>query len=212
MNIYNGVQDIGYGEGGTLTEAVRRKPYSIVLFDEVEKAHPDVFNILLQVLDEGHLTDSQGRFVNFKNTVIVMTSNLGSHKIQELSSSPYAEMKEAVMEDVRNYFRPELINRIDEIVVFHSLKKDDIEGIIEIELNKLKSKLLQQDIMITFTPAAIAEIADLGYDSTYGARPLRRAIQSNIEDLVADKILGSELLPGVIYEVDYSHEFTIQEK
>lgn len=203
---------IGYGEGGTLTEAVRRKPYSIVLFDEVEKAHPDVFNILLQVLDEGHLTDSQGRFVNFKNTVIVMTSNLGSHKIQELSSSPYAEMKEAVMEDVRNYFRPELINRIDEIVVFHSLKKDDIEGIIEIELNKLKSKLLQQDIMITFTPAAIAEIADLGYDSTYGARPLRRAIQSNIEDLVADKILGSELLPGVIYEVDYSHEFTIQEK
>lgn len=203
---------IGYGEGGTLTEAVRRKPYSIVLFDEVEKAHPDVFNILLQVLDEGHLTDSQGRFVNFKNTVIVMTSNLGSQKIQEMSNAPYQEMKDSVMEDVRNYFRPELINRIDEIVVFHSLKKEDIEGIIHIELAKLQGKLMKQDIEVSFTQAAIAEIAELGYDSTYGARPLRRAIQSNIEDLIADKILASDLIPGVQYQVDYFNGFNIQEK
>lgn len=201
---------IGYGEGGTLTEAVRRKPYSIVLFDEVEKAHPDVFNILLQVLDEGHLTDSQGRFVNFKNTVIVMTSNLGSQKIQQLNGSPYQEMKDAVMEDVRDYFRPELINRIDEIVVFHSLKKEDIEGIINIELDKLKAKLAKQDISIVFDQSAISKLADLGYDSVYGARPLRRAIQSHIEDLVADKILGSELLPEVQYVVNYSNNFTIE--
>lgn len=203
---------IGYGEGGTLTEAVRRKPYSIVLFDEVEKAHPDVFNILLQVLDEGHLTDSQGRFVNFKNTVIVMTSNLGSQKIQELSNNSYQEMKDSVMEDVRNYFRPELINRIDEIVVFHSLKKEHIEGIIHIQLDKLKAKLSKQDISLSFTQAAISEIAELGYDSTYGARPLRRAIQSHVEDLIADKILSSELLPGMHYVVDYQKEFVITEQ
>lgn len=202
---------VGYGEGGTLTEAVRRKPYSIILFDEVEKAHPDVFNILLQVLDEGHLTDSQGRFVNFKNTVIVMTSNLGSQKIQELNGSPYQEMKDAVMEDVRNYFRPELINRIDEIVVFHSLKKEDIEGIINIELDKLKAKLVKQDISISFSQSAISQLAELGYDSVYGARPLRRAIQSHIEDLIADKILGSELIPEVKYIVNYNNIFTIEE-
>lgn len=200
---------IGYGEGGTLTEAVRRKPYSIVLFDEVEKAHPDVFNLLLQVLDEGHLTDSQGRFVNFKNTVIVMTSNLGSHKIQELSSATYQEMKDSVMDDVKNYFRPELINRIDEIVVFHSLKKEDIEGIIDIELNNLKNKLLKQSLYISFTPEAISEIAELGYDNLYGARPLKRAIQNNIEDLIADHILADELMPNTDYIIDYTSEFTI---
>jgi ATP-dependent Clp protease ATP-binding subunit ClpB len=200
---------IGYGEGGTLTEAVRRKPYSIVLFDEVEKAHPDVFNILLQVLDEGHLTDSQGRFINFKNTVIVMTSNLGSQKIQELCNSSYQEMKDSVMDDVKNYFRPELINRIDEIVVFHSLGKEHIEGIINIQINKLKSKLLKQNIELKFTEAAISELAELGYDPVYGARPLRRAIQNYVEDLVADKILGGELLPNVTYIVDFFNGFNI---
>jgi len=144
--------------------------------------------------------------------VIVMTSNLGSQKIQDMSNAPYQEMKDSVMEDVRNYFRPELINRIDEIVVFHSLKKEDIEGIIHIELAKLQTKLMKQDIEVSFTQAAIAEIAELGYDSTYGARPLRRAIQSNIEDLIADKILASDLIPGVQYQVDYFNGFNIQEK
>ena len=200
---------IGYGEGGTLTEAVRRRPYSIVLFDEVEKAHPDVFNILLQVLDEGHLTDSQGRIVNFKNTVVVMTSNLGSHKIQEMSQATYQEMKESVMVEVKDYFRPELINRIDEIVVFHSLRKEDIEGIINIQLDLLKSKLLKQNIYLSFTENAIHHLAEIGYDPIYGARPLRRAIQSYIEDLVADKILASEMMPEDKYQIDFFNGFSI---
>jgi ATP-dependent Clp protease ATP-binding subunit ClpB len=194
---------VGYEEGGTLTEAVRRKPYSIILLDEVEKAHPDVFNILLQMLDEGHLTDSQGRTVNFKNTVIVMTSNLGSHKIQEMSNEPYEAMKKAVMEDVKGFFKPELINRIDEIVVFHSLNQENINNIIKITLDQLIQKMAKQQIDISFTDDAIIEIGKLGYDPVYGARPIRRAIQNYIEDLLADKLLANELLPNIHYVIDF---------
>ena len=204
---------VGYEEGGTLTEAIRRKPYSIVLLDEVEKAHPDVFNILLQVLDEGHLTDSQGRTVNFKNTVIIMTSNLGSHKIQALAGEDYAVMKEAVMEDVKQHFKPELINRIDDIVVFHGLDQHDIVKIINIHLDKLSAKLKKQDIDITFNQSAVYEIAKVGYDPVYGARPIRRAVQNLIEDLLVDKILAAELPPHSSVTVKY-HDgaFTVEEK
>lgn len=202
---------VGYEEGGTLTEAVRRKPYSIILLDEVEKAHPDVFNILLQVLDDGRLTDGQGRTVNFKNTVIIMTSNLGSMKIQELADSPYDIMKEAVMQDVKTYFRPELINRIDEIVVFHSLSEKDIKQIIYIQLQYLSNKLKAQNIEATFTENTIDEISRLGYDSVFGARPIRRAIQNYVEDLLADHILNGDIKPNEHVIVDYvDNQFMIK--
>lgn len=196
---------VGYEEGGTLTEAVRRKPYSIILLDEVEKAHPDVFNILLQVLDDGRLTDGQGRTVNFKNTIIIMTSNLGSHKIQEMKDSSYEEMKEAVMQDVKTYFRPEFVNRLDEIVVFHSLDQNQISKIIKIHLHKLAEKLQAQNIIVNFSDTAIERIAEIGYDPVFGARPIRRAIQNNIEDLLADNIISGNLKSGDNVEIFYKH-------
>lgn len=181
---------VGYEEGGTLTEAVRRKPYSVILLDEVEKAHPDVFNVLLQVLDDGRLTDGQGRTVDFKNTVIIMTSNLGSQMIQSMSDQDYQVVKLAVMGEVKTHFRPEFVNRIDEVVVFHALAEDNIREIANIQLQYLAERLNAMDMVLTLTDAAIAEIASAGFDPVYGARPLKRAIQSEIENPLAREILA----------------------
>ena len=194
---------VGYEEGGYLTEAVRRKPYSVILLDEVEKAHADVFNVLLQVLDDGRLTDGQGRTVDFRNTVIVMTSNLGSDLIQTMAGeSQYDEMKAAVMEVVGGHFRPEFINRIDETVVFHPLGQDEIKQIAKIQLEYLNSRLAERDLSIEFSEAALSKIADAGFDPVYGARPLKRAIQAEIENPLAQSILSGEFLPGSTIQVD----------
>ena len=188
---------VGYEEGGVLTEAVRRKPYSVVLFDEVEKAHPDVFNILLQVLDDGRLTDSQGRMVDFKNTVIVMTSNLGSQDVRELGDSATdAEVHTVVMNAVSQHFRPEFINRIDELVVFHALKKAQIRGIADIQLDRLRARLSERDMGLTVDDTAFDLLIDAGFDPVYGARPLKRAIQQQVENSLAQKILSAEFQPG----------------
>ncbi len=188
---------VGYEEGGVLTEAVRRKPYSIVLFDEVEKAHPDVFNILLQVLDDGRLTDSQGRLIDFKNTVIVMTSNLGSNDVRELGDSASdTEIREVVMSAVSQHFRPEFINRIDELVVFHSLKKSQIRGIADIQLERLRTRLAERDIGLRIDDQAFDILIDAGFDPVYGARPLKRAIQQQVENTLAQKILAGDFTAG----------------
>jgi ATP-dependent Clp protease ATP-binding subunit ClpB len=180
---------VGYDEGGYLTEAVRRKPYSVILFDEVEKAHPDVFNVLLQVLDDGRMTDGQGRTVDFKNTVIVMTSNLGSQQIQSMAGSDYGVIKLAVMADVKTHFRPEFVNRIDEIVVFHSLGEAQIASIAKIQLQRLERRLAAMEIGLKVSDEAIAEIAKAGFDPVYGARPLKRAIQQEIENPLSKSLL-----------------------
>ncbi|WP_430462703.1 ATP-dependent chaperone ClpB [Thalassolituus sp. LLYu03] len=196
---------VGYEEGGLLTEAVRRKPYSVILLDEVEKAHPDVFNILLQVLDDGQLTDGQGRKVDFKNTVLVMTSNLGSDVIQTLAAddeSSYELMREAVMEIVGQHFRPEFINRIDEAVVFHPLLKDQIRGIADIQLQLLRGRLKDRDLSLELTDAAITRLVDVGYDPVFGARPLKRAIQQWIENPLAQDILSGKFMPGTVIRAD----------
>ena len=194
---------VGYEEGGYLTEAVRRKPYSVILLDEVEKAHADVFNVLLQVLDDGRLTDGQGRTVDFRNTVIVMTSNLGSDLIQSMASeAQYDEMKAAVMEVVGRHFRPEFINRIDEAVVFHPLGQDEIKQIAKIQLEYLNKRLAERDLTIEFSEAALSKIADAGFDPVYGARPLKRAIQAEIENPLAQSILAGEFAPGTVILVD----------
>ena len=188
---------VGYEEGGVLTEAVRRKPYSVVLFDEVEKAHPDVFNILLQVLDDGRLTDSQGRVVDFKNTVIVMTSNLGSSDVRELGDNPLdEEVRAVVMNAVTQHFRPEFINRIDELVVFHSLKKAQIRGIADIQLDRLRDRLVEKDMRLTVDDQAFDLLIDAGFDPVYGARPLKRAIQQQVENNLAQKILSGYYVAG----------------
>lgn len=187
---------VGYEEGGVLTEAVRRKPYSVVLFDEVEKAHPDVFNVLLQVLDDGRLTDSQGRVVNFKNTVIIMTSNLGSHKIFDMAGDEYEEIKSAVMESVNAHFRPEFINRIDEIVVFHPLGQSQMAGIASIQLDRLRARLKERELSLVLSDDAINELVSVGYDPVFGARPLKRAIVQEIENPLAQKLLAGEFVAG----------------
>ncbi len=188
---------VGYEEGGVLTEAVRRKPYSVVLFDEVEKAHPDVFNILLQVLDDGRLTDSQGRVVDFKNTVIVMTSNLGSQDVRELGDGATdEEVRAVVMSAVSQHFRPEFINRIDELVVFHALQKSQIRGIADIQLDRLRARLAERDIGLTVDDNAFDILIDAGFDPVYGARPLKRAIQQQVENSLAQKILAGEFQAG----------------
>lgn len=188
---------VGYEEGGILTEAVRRKPYSVVLFDEVEKAHPDVFNILLQVLDDGRLTDSQGRVVDFKNTVIVLTSNLGSQDVRELGEhATDDEVRTVVMSAVSQHFRPEFINRIDELVVFHSLKKAQIRGIADIQLDRLRARLSEKDMRLSVDDTAFDQLIDAGFDPVYGARPLKRAIQQQVENTLAQKILSGDFLPG----------------
>jgi ATP-dependent Clp protease ATP-binding subunit ClpB len=211
---------VGYEEGGYLTEAVRRKPYSVLLLDEIEKAHPDVFNILLQVLDDGRLTDGQGRTVDFRNTVIVMTSNLGSDRIQELAEDKsfdtvsfdaplatesnnslnnenrYSAMKEAVMSVVTAHFRPEFINRIDEAVVFHPLGREQIRGIADIQLDLLRARLAERELGLELGDAVMDKLAEVGFDPVYGARPLKRAIQQEIENPLAQEILGGKFLPG----------------
>lgn len=196
---------VGYEEGGYLTEAVRRRPYSVILLDEVEKAHPDVFNILLQVLDDGRLTDGQGRTVDFRNTVIIMTSNLGSDLIQErFGVIGYSEMKDMVMEVVSHSFRPEFINRIDEVVVFHPLGKEQITNIANIQLARLYKRLEEHGYEVSATPAALEKIGEAGFDPIFGARPLKRAIQQEIENPLAQEILSGKLLPGkpVILDVE----------
>ena len=186
---------VGYEEGGYLTEQVRRKPYSVILLDEVEKAHPDVFNILLQVLDDGRLTDGQGRTVDFKNTVIVMTSNIGSQHIQQMGTQDYEAVKEAVMEEVKAYFRPEMINRIDEVVVFHGLNQENIRNIAKIQLKGLEKRLEAQHLHLKVDDAALDLIAKAGFDPVYGARPLKRAIQSEIENPLAKALLEGKYTP-----------------
>jgi ATP-dependent Clp protease ATP-binding subunit ClpB len=194
---------VGYEEGGYLTEAVRRKPYSVILFDEVEKAHHDVFNVLLQVLDDGRLTDGHGRTVDFRNTVIIMTSNMGSNVIQELAGEEnYAKMKQAVMEIVGNHFRPELINRIDDIVVFHPLGRQDVHRIAAIQLRYLRDRLATRDLGLEFTDKALDKLAAAGFDPVYGARPLKRAIQNTIENPLAQEILAGKFSPGTVIVVD----------
>jgi ATP-dependent Clp protease ATP-binding subunit ClpB len=203
---------IGYDEGGFLTEAVRRKPYCLVLFDEIEKAHPDIFNILLQVLDEGRLTDGHGRTVDFRNTVLVMTSNLGSDRIQEMTGAEdYATMKATVLEVVEKYFRPEFINRIDELVVFHALQHDQIRAITDIQIERIAARLRNQDIHLAVTSAARDQLGKSGYDPVYGARPLKRAVQHQIETPLAKKILTGDFAPGASVTVDWrnqAYEFT----
>jgi ATP-dependent Clp protease ATP-binding subunit ClpB len=199
---------VGYDEGGYLTEAVRRRPYSVVLFDEIEKAHPDVFNVLLQVLDDGRLTDGQGRTVDFRNTVIIMTSNLGSQAIQELGGEAnYAAMKGAVMQVLTEHFRPEFINRVDEIVVFHSLGREQIRSIVDIQLGRLRHRLAERDIQLRLDDAARDRIGEAGFDTVYGARPLKRAIQAQIENPLAQQILRGEFTAGdrVVAKVKRDH-------
>ncbi|WP_281213186.1 ATP-dependent chaperone ClpB [Shewanella insulae] len=194
---------VGYEEGGYLTEAVRRKPYSVILLDEVEKAHPDVFNILLQVLDDGRLTDGQGRTVDFRNTVVIMTSNLGSDVIQErFGVASYAEMKSEVMNVVTHSFRPEFLNRIDESVVFHPLESEHIAHIAQIQIDNLKARLAEKDFELEVSDDALALIAQAGFDPVYGARPLKRALQQEVENPLAQKLLSGELLPGAPIKVD----------
>jgi ATP-dependent Clp protease ATP-binding subunit ClpB len=194
---------VGYEEGGYLTEAVRRKPYSVILLDEVEKAHPDVFNILLQVLDDGRLTDGQGRTVDFKNTVIVMTSNLGSNVIQEMAGEDnYDQMKDAVMDIVGQHFRPEFINRVDDVVVFHPLQRAQIHAIANIQLTQLKQRLAERDIGLEVTEAALDLIAEAGFDPVYGARPLKRAIQQQLENGLAQDLLQGRFSAGDTITVD----------
>jgi len=193
---------VGYEEGGYLTEAVRRRPYAVVLFDEVEKAHPEVFNILLQILDDGRLTDGKGRTVDFKNTVLIMTSNIGSQWIQDLGARDYEEMRRRVLEALRAHFKPEFLNRIDDIVIFHALTKEDIKDIVEIQLRNLRRRLREKKITLHLSEKAKEVLAQEGFDPVYGARPLKRAIQRLIQDPLALKILNGEFKEGDLIEVD----------
>ena len=193
---------VGYEEGGYLTEAVRRKPYAVLLLDEVEKAHPDVFNVLLQVLDDGRLTDGQGRTVDFKNTVIVMTSNIGSQMIQSMVGQDYEDVKDAVVGELKNHFRPEFLNRIDETVVFHALDAEHITQIAAIQIQVLQQRLARMDLTLEVSPAALAELAKVGFDPVFGARPLKRAIQQRIENPLSKLLLEGKFLPKDVIPVD----------
>ena len=190
---------VGYEEGGQLTEAVRRKPYSVVLFDEIEKAHPDVFNVLLQVLDDGRITDSQGRTVDFKNTILIMTSNIGSTYLLEgidEKGEISSECENAVMNDLRAHFRPEFLNRLDEIILFKPLTKENIGHIVDLMVNDLSHRLADQELSLELTPEAKDYVVDHGYDPVYGARPLKRYLQKNVETLAAKCILGGGVRAG----------------
>jgi len=195
---------VGYEEGGQLTERVRRRPYSVILLDEIEKAHRDVFNVLLQVLDDGRLTDGHGRTVDFRNTIVVMTSNLGSDRIQELAGQPYDTVKAAVMDVLRHEFRPEFINRIDETVVFHALGREQLRRIVDIQVDALRARLAERDMTISFTDQALDWLANVGFDPVYGARPLKRAIQQHVENALARDLLGGKLADGDGIQVDVS--------
>jgi ATP-dependent Clp protease ATP-binding subunit ClpB len=204
---------VGYEEGGYLTEAVRRKPYSVILLDEVEKAHADVFNILLQVLDDGRLTDGHGRTVDFRNTVIVMTSNLGSQTIQEMAGEEHYEaMKSAVMDVLATHFRPEFINRVDETVVFHPLGQEQIRAICKIQMDYLCKRLHDRQMELQITEAALDKLGESGYDPVYGARPLKRAIQNSIENELAQQILAGKFEPGDVIEIDIQGESMVFNK
>jgi ATP-dependent Clp protease ATP-binding subunit ClpB len=192
---------VGYEEGGQLTEAVRRRPYSVVLLDEIEKAHPDAFNVLLQLLDDGRLTDGQGRTVDFRNAVVVMTSNLGSSTFSEAWLSP-DEQREKVLAEVRGHFRPEFLNRVDEIIVFHPLDKEHIAQIVDFQVRLLQQRVADRKLTVTLTPEAREYLADKGYDPTYGARPLKRLIQREVQDALAMKLLSGELQEGDTVEID----------
>jgi ATP-dependent Clp protease ATP-binding subunit ClpB len=201
---------VGYEEGGQLTEAVRRRPYSVVLFDEIEKAHPEVFNTLLQLLDDGRLTDGHGRTVDFKNTVVIMTSNIGSHHIHEARNLD--EMKELVMEDLRRHFRPEFLNRLDDIIFFRALTIEDIKRIVDIQLARLTKRLAERKITLELTPHAKEALAKEGFDPVYGARPLRRVLQKQIQDALAKRMLAGEVRDGdkVTVDVDKHGEYTFR--
>ena len=205
---------VGYEEGGQLTEAVRRKPFSVVLFDEIEKAHPDVFNTLLQILEEGRLTDSQGRSVDFRNTVLIMTSNLGTQDLRKANvgfttddaAMSYERMKDKVMDALKQHFRPEFLNRIDEVIVFHELAKAEVVQMVDLMLKRLTSQLEAQGLGIEVTQAAKELLAEVGYDPQLGARPLRRAIQRQIEDTLSEKLLYKEFSAGEIIVVDVADD------
>jgi len=204
---------VGYEEGGRLTEAVRRKPYSVILLDEIEKAHPDVFNVMLQVFDDGRLTDGKGRTVDFKNTVLIMTSNIASQQIQQLSEESGAdwEIEAHVKEALKNHFKPEFLNRIDEIIVFRMLTKDDLRKIVDIQLDYLRERLQGRKIEIEFTDNATQQIMDEGYDPVFGARPLKRTIQQRIENPLAAEILTGKFADGDKVRVDANaHMFTFE--
>jgi ATP-dependent Clp protease ATP-binding subunit ClpB len=189
---------VGYEEGGQLTEAVRRKPFSVILFDEIEKAHHDVFNVLLQVLDDGRLTDSQGRTVDFKNTVLIMTSNLGSQEILEAQQRnlDYEGIRAVVLKEIQQHFRPEFLNRVDEVVVFHSLTREELAQIVEIQLDRLRTRLADRRLILELSPDAVNALAARGYDPVYGARPLKRLIQQEIETPLSRLIIQGKAIDG----------------
>jgi ATP-dependent Clp protease ATP-binding subunit ClpB len=194
---------VGYDEGGALTEAVRRRPYQVVLFDEIEKAHPDVFNVLLQVLDDGRLTDGQGRTVDFKNTLIIMTSNLGSEYLVNLGEKDDVDqVRDEVMAVVKGHFRPEFLNRLDEIILFHRLKRENMGAIVDIQLKRLQKLLNERKITVAATEAARDWLADKGYDPAYGARPLKRVVQKNVQDPLAEALLAGRVKDGETVNVD----------
>jgi ATP-dependent Clp protease ATP-binding subunit ClpC len=206
---------VGYEEGGLLTEKVKNKPYSVILFDEVEKAHKDVFTILLQILDDGHVTDSLGRKINFKNTLIILTSNLGVKKLQDFgtgigfSNNTYSNeeaKKEILMKEMKNFFSPEFINRIDDTIVFNSLSQDDIKKITDIELKKLMKRLEEMKYKITYDESLLNYLSKIGYDEVYGARPLKRAIQDKVEDLLSEEVLTDKIIPGKTYVIKVEDE------
>jgi ATP-dependent Clp protease ATP-binding subunit ClpB len=204
---------VGYEEGGYLTEAVRRRPYAVILLDEIEKAHTDVFNVLLQVLDDGRLTDGHGRTVDFRNTVVIMTSNLGSQVIQEMAGEEhYDRMKAAVLEIVGQHFRPEFINRIDDIVVFHPLAREHIRRIVEIQLGYLRRRLADRDIRIEVDAPALDRLGEAGFDPVYGARPLKRTLQQELENPLAQRILRGEFGPGDTITVEVKDDALVMRK
>jgi len=193
---------VGYEEGGALTEAVRRRPYSVVLFDEIEKAHPDVFNVLLQILDDGRLTDGQGRTVDFRNTVLILTSNIGSQHIVELGEAERDEMERRVMDALRSHFKPEFLNRVDDVILYHQLGRDQIHRIVDIQLERVKELLTDRRIELSFTDEAKDLMSEKGYDPAYGARPLKRVIQRMVQDPLAVRILEGDFPEGSQIEVD----------
>ena len=205
---------IGYDEGGQLTETVRRKPYSVILLDEVEKAHSDVFNVLLQLLDDGRLTDGQGRIVNFKNTVVILTSNIAGQEIRELNdtNSDLEAVRRVVETELNRYFRPEFLNRLDEVIIFDSLRKEDIAQIVEIQLNSLRKRLKERGLTLTLSEKALNQLTEEGYDPVYGARPLKRAIQQRIQNELAKLLLQGEFPEGTNVLVDYDGEYVFKKE
>ncbi|MFM7615261.1 MAG: AAA family ATPase, partial [Synechococcales cyanobacterium] len=199
---------VGYDEGGQLTEAIRRRPYAVILFDEIEKAHPDVFNIMLQILDDGRVTDAQGHTVDFKNSIIIMTSNIGSQFILDVAGdeSRYEEMRSRVLDAMRSSFRPEFLNRIDELIIFHGLQKSELREIVKLQAARLEQRLRDRKISLHLADAALDFLADVGYDPVYGARPLKRAIQRELETQIAKSILRGEFNTGDTLWVDVEHE------